>query len=290
MAQGEWKHITQLIDRAVEILEREHPMTVRQLFYRLVSCKAVENTSLQYQLVSRVMTKAREDDRCPWRYIVDRSRQDYARSGWDGLRDYARTIKGAYSKNYWTTQPVLVELWCEKDAVVGSIVELTKELGVTLRPSKGFVSTTKIHEVAEYFDGIRKPIFVYYLGDWDPSGESMDDDLRKRLSRNLSGVRGSKDDILVRRLAIFKEDIAQFNLPPLRIKTSDSRAEGFVRKHGKQGVELDALPPTELRRRVRRAVMKHVDKQSWKRTKQVEKAEQQCVVDFCEKLQSLEVA
>ena len=84
MAQGEWTTTTRLIDRALEILEEENPMTIRQLFYRLVSVEEIQNTQLDYQRVSRLMTKARRDDRCPYEYIVDRSRPISARELLDG--------------------------------------------------------------------------------------------------------------------------------------------------------------------------------------------------------------
>jgi hypothetical protein len=36
----------------------------------------------------------------------------------------------------------------------------------------------------------------------------------------------------MRRVAIFKDDIGKFNLPPLRVKNTDSRAKKSKRKHG----------------------------------------------------------
>src|SRR3954466_4233077 len=58
----EWRETTRLVDAAGEILEQEHPMTIRQLFYRLVSAAVIENTRANYRRVSKVMTKA--DSNC----------------------------------------------------------------------------------------------------------------------------------------------------------------------------------------------------------------------------------
>jgi hypothetical protein len=78
MAKGEWEKTTRLIDRAVGILEMENPMTIRQLFYRLVSAGALANSRADYQRLSVVMSKARNDNRCDFDWIVDRSRPEYS--------------------------------------------------------------------------------------------------------------------------------------------------------------------------------------------------------------------
>jgi len=81
MAKGEWRSTTRLIETAINILAKEFPMTIRQLFYRLVSAVAIENCLRDYQRVSQVMTKAREDGRVPFEWIVDRSRATYSSRG-----------------------------------------------------------------------------------------------------------------------------------------------------------------------------------------------------------------
>src|SRR5258707_705386 len=172
MPKAETQRITDLIDQATEILDEQSPMTIRQLFYRLVSAGALENCRNDYVKVSRIMTIARNDGRVDWDAIVDRSRADYAPTVWDDAAEYVETLKAGYRKDYWKLQPAHVEIWVEKDAVVGSIEQLTHDLGVRVRPGKGFQSTTKVHEIAELFSKITKPIFVYYLGDHDPSGRN----------------------------------------------------------------------------------------------------------------------
>lgn len=124
----ERRHITKLINAATTILDLEQPMTIRQLFYRLVSVSALPNDQGHYQLVSRVMGKAREDGRIPFDYIVDRSRPTYEPNVWDDAAGYAEAVKRDYRRNYWATQPRHVELWAEKDAIIGSIESITDDL------------------------------------------------------------------------------------------------------------------------------------------------------------------
>ncbi|MGA3092646.1 MAG: hypothetical protein ABSD75_28945 [Terriglobales bacterium] len=42
MAKSEWQSTTDFIDEMIGILKAEHPMTCRQLFYRLVSAGTIE--------------------------------------------------------------------------------------------------------------------------------------------------------------------------------------------------------------------------------------------------------
>ena len=244
MAKGLWSSTTNLIGVARRILAREQPATIRQLFYRLVSIQALENSTPHYHKLIRIMTLARAREAIPFEWIVDRSRPTYAPNVFDDLEDGLRALRVGYRRDCWQGQPDHVEVWAEKDAITGAIQPVADELGVTIRVSRGFTSTTRVHEIASEFAAISKPIHVYYLGDHDPSGRAIELDLYDRVSW-CDGV-----SFHMERLAILEEDIRRFKLPPLRVKPSDSRAAGFRRKFGNRCVELDALPPDELRRRI----------------------------------------
>jgi hypothetical protein len=283
VAKAEWKRTTDLISAASAILDIQQPMTIRQLFYRLVSAGLIPNDRKNYQLVSRIMTKARDDGRIPFEYITDRSRPEYKVSAFDDAAEYAEVIKHAYRKDYWTTQPNHVEVWVEKDAIIGSIKEVTDDLGIMVRVGRGFLSTTRAHEIAQRFSSIHKPITVFYLGDHDPSGQAIETDLYDRIQEYGSG------DFDLKRLAIFKRDIADYRLPPLRIKQTDSNAATFAKKYGNKCVELDALPPDVLRERIREAVEDLIDLDVWNQAKSTEKVEFESIQSTVALWKNLEV-
>jgi hypothetical protein len=266
MAKGEWQKTTLLVESAVGILEIENPMTIRQLFYRLVSVGALANSRADYQRLSVVMSKARNDGRCDFDWIVDRSRPEYSPNVWKDAAGYGADIQRRYPKDYWETQPHHVELWSEKDSVIGSIEGQTDKLGITVRVGRGFMSTTRIHEIAQQFRMLKKPISVFYIGDHDPSGREIEDNAKWRVGEY--GV-----DFALVRLAIDSSDIQKWSLPPLRIKDSDTRAQQFRKRHGEDCVELDALPVRELRRRIRDAVEGMLDHTAWDRAVAVEEIE-----------------
>jgi hypothetical protein len=253
------------------------------LFYRLVSAALLENIRADYCRLSRVLTRAREEAAIPFEWIVDRSRPTYAPSVFDNLQDGLRVLRDCYRKDYWQDQPFHTEIWCEKDAVIGSIQPVTDELGVTVRVGRGFNSATCVNEIAQRFATLEKPIRVFYLGDHDPSGHCIETELYARALRYGSG------EFEMSRLAIHAADIRKFKLPPLRVKESDSRAETFRREHGTQCVELDALPPAELRRRVREAIEGLLDPEAWNRALTVEKVERESIETIVTRMARLEV-
>jgi len=81
-------------------------------------------------------------------------------------------------------------------------------------------------------------------------------------------------------IAILQRDIARFRLPPQRVKTTDSRASKFLKRFGTRTVELDALPPDELRRRIREAIRSHIDDDAWQKTLLLEKRERESLAAY----------
>jgi hypothetical protein len=83
-----------------------------------------------------------------------------------------------------------------------------------------------------------RPAVLLYAGDHDPSGEDIDRDFTARTNCWQE----------VRRVALTAAQVREHALPPQPGKELDSRARGFVERHGRLvQVELDALPPDVLR-------------------------------------------
>jgi hypothetical protein len=78
-------------------------MAIRKLFYRMVGLNShekaaiggFENDDRHYKLVSLMMTKAREEGRVPYEWIVDRSRPTYMRNVFRDLHGYSEAVKAA---------------------------------------------------------------------------------------------------------------------------------------------------------------------------------------------------
>jgi hypothetical protein len=148
---------------------------------------------------------------------------------------------------------------------------VTEDYDVALTPVRGFVSLSLAHSVAATWSKIDKPIFAYYLGDHDPSGLEIEADLRKKLERYCD--RGFTWE----RLGVLPEDFDTFDLRRLAPKETDRRIRAFRAAGHEECAELDAIPATELRDRVRDAITQHIPTEEWERLQRVEALERETV-------------
>ncbi len=226
-------------------------MTVRQVYYRLVSSQVIENTRSQYQAVSNALVGARKEGLIPWEWIEDRLRRPRAVSMWENLADFAETAVSAYRRSVWATQPGYLEVWLEKDALSGIFEDVLRPFGVTLNVGRGYDGWDSVCNAARRFgDGLNETILYY--GDFDPSGEDMVRSLRERL-----GFFGCRPTLV--KSALLADDIARYNLPPDFTKATDTRRAAFVAAHGDVAVELDALPMEVLSERLQSDVASRLD-------------------------------
>jgi len=109
-----------MLDAAIEVLRQSDvAMTVRQVYYQLVSRQVIENSRSQYQAVSNMLVDARKDGVIPWNRIEDRLRRPRSVSMWDGPREFGAAVVAIYRRDVWPTQPGYCEVWLEKDALSG---------------------------------------------------------------------------------------------------------------------------------------------------------------------------
>ena len=316
MAQKEWKATTKLIEAAIKILKEIAPATIRQTFYQLVVALLIQNCDADYRRVSRVLTKARRDGRVPFEWIVDRSRQTVDGTDWRDLKQLTHAMSlqlRGYRRDRWQDQPTYIELILEKDAMSGSLTPIVNDYGLILSPVRGFDSTSNVYEIAQRLlrkRTVGKRVVILYCGDHDASGRDIERDIQQRIEEYMllacradsrwkaySACRVDskwKADfeemcrIEMQRIAIHKGDIKRYRLPPQRVKDSDPRAKSFVRQHGVDTVELDALNPNVLRNRLSRAIDSLIERRAWNRAELVEKAQRETCERYAGMLQNME--
>ncbi len=176
------------------------------------------------------------------------------------------SIMGAVISQYtlprWAEQDEYVEVWCEKDALAGVLLPITRELHVTLMVNRGYSSQSAMKESAERLEAANeadKHIHIVYVGDQDPSGEDMVRDVYERLHL----LSREPFRIEVDKIAITQGQVALYSPPPNPTKMTDSRASGYVGKFGTSSYEADALPPDVLAQVVRDSIEQHMDFDAW---------------------------
>src|SRR5262249_28290646 len=101
-----------------EALERDNPMTVRQVFYRLVSKGVIGKTEAEYKsTVVRLLTAMRKERDIPFGWIADNTRWMRKPRTYSSLDQALRRTAEAYRRSLWDNQDVYVEVWLEKDAL-----------------------------------------------------------------------------------------------------------------------------------------------------------------------------
>jgi len=255
-----------------EIVDQFRPVTVRQVFYQAVNRALIPKSETKgYRVVQRRLVSLRESADIPHGDIVDGTRYVHGHRRYCDLDEFTTYAAGLYRKDYWATSEVNVEVWLEKDALKGVLVPtVVNECGLGLHVTRGFASITYLQDAAEEIERDGRPTYVYVLTDFDPSGVSIAEKIEEELT-----ARAPDADITVERLAVDREQIDRWNLPTRPTKASDTRAARFRRLHGIDSVELDAIPPDELRGLVRDAIDGHMD--SWRlgQFRMVEKEERE---------------
>ena len=203
-------------------------LTLRQLYYQLVSRNIISNVERAYKNLGRLVSEGRLAGVLNWDGIEDRGRRPGIPAEWPDIRSVVDSAVEGFRLPRWEGQPYYVELWVEKDALAGVLQPLGDEFHVTVMVNRGYSSQSAMFDSATRFryatsNGLA-PV-ILYLGDFDPSGEDMTRDIRDRL--DLFGV-----DIDLRTIAITEDQIAQYDPPPNPAKMSDSRARKFVEQHG----------------------------------------------------------
>jgi len=251
-----------LIERCNEIIndytDQGLRMTLRQLYYQLVTRNLITNEEKSYKKLSNLVSDARLGGLMDWDAIEDRGRQPSIPLQFDNLQDRVRSAVNNYRLPRWEGQDSYVELWVEKQALAGVLEPLASEFHVTLMVNKGYSSQSAMYESARRFNentngGERAPI-LFYLGDHDPSGEDMVRNIESRLG--MFGV----EAIDVRKLALTIAQVRQYNPPPNPAKVTDPRAQEYIARFGASSWEVDALPPNVLAQIIRRAFAWVIDR------------------------------
>jgi hypothetical protein len=299
-----WKKIHPEILAAIEGL-KEHGFTeptVRSVYYVLGSQNVIPLTDYGYQKLVGETVAMRKSGEIAWGFFaVKRGTSDEvgvsvglphdlratvpfvgAKSWSDFWLGSLRAAPEAFELPRWYRQPNLVEVWVEKDGLLGATSTWLEDLGVTVRSPQGYgaweFSYASLRKMKEELEEQHKTsIQILYLGDLDPSGK----DIPRALEEGAFSYFGEKLGITVefRELGLSPAQVEKFNLPPMPKKKEvlgklhrDSRYAWFVERYGSEMfVELDAfyaLATDEAKALIRGEVEALFDEKVYERTRQ----------------------
>ena len=253
------------------------PVTLRQVFYRLVATRGYPKDENAYARLCETLNRARRGGMLEWDAIRDDGFTKRVASSWDSPADWAAAVVASakqYRRDRQEGQARRLVVWCEAGGMVPQLERVAAEYSVPVYSSGGFDSVTAKHAVAEEFSAMGAAT-VLHIGDLDPSGVhmfgSLDEDVRAFLEQ-LGG------DVVFVRLAVTREQVDAMQLPTAPPKATDRRA------FSGDTVQAEAIPPDELARIVRRAIVDRRDPEAVAGITYLEEQDRESVVSAAEKL------
>jgi hypothetical protein len=276
-----------------EYAAQGYDLTLRQLYYQFVSRDLIPNRQSEYKRLGAIINDARLAGLVDWDAIVDRTRAVRSLPHWSDPAAIVKAAAESFAVDKWADQPCRVEVWIEKDALVGVFEPVCQELDVPLFSCRGYTSQSEVWGAAQRLeryleDGQR--VVVLHFGDHDPSGLDMTRDIEQRLHlfllhdwyrhererhahwppdefRNWAITehpsQGWDSRLEVRRLALTWSQVGQYSPPPNPAKETDARFRRYLEEFGDESWELDALEPNVLGQLVRDEVDDLLDHDRW---------------------------
>lgn len=234
----------------IELVDSLRPATVRQVFYAASVRGLVEKSEEGYGKVQNDLTLLRKGGRLPYGWLADSTRWQRKPRTFGSIQQALEDTAQLYRRALWNDADEYVEIWLEKDALAGVIYPVTGKYDVPLMVARGYASLSFLYSAAEFIAELDKPACIYHLGDYDPSGQ----DAARAIEQTLREL-APDATIRFKRLAVTPAQIEAWALPSRPTKKTDTRAAKFG---SDTSVELDAIPPDELRALVEDAINVHL--------------------------------
>lgn len=272
-----------------EYVADEYILTLRQLYYQLVSREIIANNQKEYAKLSVLLKRGRMAGIVDWDAIEDRGRQPKLPSYVTGIKDALNDTVEQYRLDRQRDQDKYIEVWVEKDALSNVFLRVTEQFHIRLMVNKGYSSCSAMHEAFKRFK--RQMIvnnqsgLILYFGDHDPSGIDMARDIKERMIE--FGIH-DYGEFEVKRPALTIQQVQQFKCPENPAKLSDPRSVWYVKEYGTKSWELDALPPRSLIEIIEKNVKQNIDVDLYNKNIRIEAKQRKVIADFAKNIKDYE--
>jgi len=274
------KIITQ-VKAIVEQYKDHLPLTVRQIFYRLVATTNYPKTDRGYSNLCEYLVRARRSKLIPFDVIRDDGWTKTNPPGWSGVDQFLLTVEAEarkYRRDKQIMQPERVLVLIEAAGMLPQVQRVADPYSIEVMTSSGFDSLTAKKQLADMIDGEARPVTVLHVGDYDPSGVCIFDSV----SADVKAFIDSRHDVNFKRIAITPDQIERYALPTAPAKKTDRRGNGIS-----ETCQAEALPPDVLASEIDAEIVQHIDRAIFNTDVQQEDYERQ---DILEKLRAMMAA
>ena len=288
-----WEADQQELIRRILIIVEEYQeqgitQTLRGYYYDLVGF--IPNAIEIYKRIGNLVSDLRYSGHIDWNAMEDRARTNELPQEFDNLKHLIEVANRSFKLSRWADQDYYVELFSEKDTMYSRIEPLSRKYHLPLNINRGYASSSVIYSVSKrLIDKIEqgKQVILLYVGDYDPSGLDMINDIRKRLTEFLEDGRDYVEpNFKIVHVALTREQVEKYNLHPNPAKLSDSRAEKYIEEHGEVSWELDALKPQIMIQIVEDEILKYIDMDKYNDWIKKENEDKKELVKFGEDFES----
>lgn len=158
-------------------------LTLRQLYYQLVSKDIIPNSDKEYKKLGNLIKEGRMGGIVDWNAIEDRLRVPKSAPGWESPKEILKAASNQFRLNRDEDQPQ-IEVWVEKDALSSIVNRAVNKYNIASMVNRGYSSASAMHDAFMRFNRRltdMEPVTILYLGDHDPSGLDMVRDIKTRL-------------------------------------------------------------------------------------------------------------
>jgi hypothetical protein len=263
-------------------------LTVRQLYYQLVTQNVIPNTEASYKKIIRLISDARRAGLIDWNAIEDRTRMLRVLNMWTHPRDVLHASASQFRMNPWDQQDTYVEVWFEKDALMGVFQKPCNTWRLPYFSCRGYASDSEVWAAAQRLaaESVGRDVLILHFGDHDPSGLDMTRDIGDRVRLFASNVE-RRGEIEVRRLALTMEQVEEYQPPPNPAKETDARFAGYQAQYGDESWELDALTPTVLAALIEDNVRDVIDDRKWEYTMTTERSHRKALGQIADRYEDV---
>ncbi len=271
--QAKTRALLEQVDEVLELYADHLPLTVRQIFYRLVAAFAYEKTERAYARLGDHLVRARRSRLIDFYAIRDDGVVTYS-SGWyasprEFQEETAYRIRN-YRRDRQEGQRVRLELWCEAAGMAPQLARVANIFSVPVFSTGGFASLTTVRQIADRALDRDVPTVLLHVGDYDPSGESIFESIAVDAAAFVEADRPIRTlELIPRRVALVAAQVAAYELSTAPPKASDSRSRGW----SGETCQLEALPPDTLADVVREAIEAELDLDQWLRQVEQERGD-----------------
>jgi hypothetical protein len=271
--QGHYAKTAPLLADIHSVLEEYQaylPLTIRQVFYRLVGRGYTKSEDF-YNQVKEVCNRGRRSRRISFHAIRDDgiSHQGGDDYGYDSPEDYYETIEtisNYYSRSWHADQPAFVQVLCEAAGMVPMLESAIEDLRVGVASSSGFDSLTAKHDLFREamlrYQAVRQRTILLHVGDHDPSGYWMHRSMAEDFDafccdREVEGI------MELRRTLLTPSQIQDWGIAPDTKQPSADAKHSHSKQFAELGLlpaaQVEAVPPDVLTQKVRQGVKEALD-------------------------------